>query len=133
MIRSAITLTTILLFTSSFADGGSPAAYIVSPADGAVVESPLTVVFGLRDFGVAPAGTVNEKTGHHHLIIDAPLPDTSQPIPANDNYRHFGGGQTQASVDLPPGRHTLQLLLGDHAHRPHSPPIYSEVVTITVK
>lgn len=111
----------------------SPRAYIVSPKDGETVESPVTVVFGLEGFGVAPAGTVMEKTGHHHLIIDAPLPDLTQPIPANDNYQHFGGGQTEVTVALPPGSHTLQLLLGDHAHRPHDPPVVSEVVTIDVR
>ncbi|MCB1723339.1 MAG: DUF4399 domain-containing protein [Chromatiaceae bacterium] len=110
-----------------------PRAYIISPADGAVVSSPVTVVFGLEGFGVAPAGTQKEKTGHHHLIIDAPLPDLGKPIPADEHYRHFGGGQTQTSVDLAPGRHTLQLLLGDHAHVPHAQPVYSDVVTITVR
>jgi hypothetical protein len=93
----------------------------------------VKVVFGLEGFGVAPAGTVKESTGHHHLIIDAPLPDMGQPIPANDNYRHFGGGQTQTTIDLPPGEHTLQLLLGDYAHLPHEKPIYSEVITINVR
>ncbi len=128
----------ILLLTSLFsvawaAATATPEAYIVSPKDGDTVTSPVTVVFGLRGYGVAPAGTMKEKTGHHHLILDAPLPDFSQPIPANDNYRHFGGGQTQTTVELPPGEHTLQLLLGDFAHMPHATPIYSEVVTITVR
>ena len=118
---------------SHSADPGKATAYIVSPADGATVTSPVTVVFGLADFGVAPAGMPRDGTGHHHLIIDAPLPDLSKPIPADDNHRHFGGGQTEVTVDLAPGRHTLQLLLGDHAHVPHDPPIYSDVVTINVK
>lgn len=127
-------LASLLLASSAVAaDGQSPGAYIVSPADGATVNSPVTVVFGLSGFGVAPAGTVNDKTGHHHLIIDAPLPDLTKPIPANDNYVHFGGGQTQTTVDLAPGKHTLQLLLGDHAHMPHSEPIYSDTVTINVE
>lgn len=127
-----IGLTFAALFTGA-AIAASPHAYIISPTDGAKVKSPVTVVFGLEGLGVAPAGVVNENTGHHHLIIDAPLPDLTQPIPANDNYRHFGGGQTQTMLDLPPGTHTLQLLMGDHAHRPHVPPIYSDVVTITVE
>lgn len=110
-----------------------PRAYIISPDDGAIVGSPVTVVFGLEGFGVAPAGTVRDKTGHHHLIIDAPLPPLDQPIPANDHYRHFGGGQTQTTVELAPGEHTLQLLLGDHAHMPHSEPVTSDVITITVE
>ena len=113
--------------------GHGPKTYIISPADGATVGSPVTVLFGLEGFGVAPAGTVKEKTGHHHLIIDAPLPDLSKPIPADDNYRHFGGGQTQTTIELTPGKHTLQLLLGDYAHIPHAEPIYSDVITITVE
>lgn len=128
-------LTAALLFASPLAPAGTdmPSAYIISPADGETVDSPVVVVFGLKGFGVAPAGTVKENTGHHHLIIDAPLPDLGQPIPADDNYRHFGGGQTQTSVELAPGRHTLQILLGDHAHIPHEKPIYSEVITINVR
>ena len=119
--------------TATLAAEHGPKAYIVSPADGATVTSPVTVVFGLEGFGVAPAGTVKEKTGHHHLIIDAPLPDLGKPIPANEHYIHFGGGQTQTTVELSPGGHTLQLLLGDHAHMPHAEPVYSDVVTITVE
>lgn len=128
-------LISALLAVSPLTQAGAdkPSAYIVSPVDGATVDSPVVVVFGLESFGVAPAGTVKENTGHHHLIIDAPLPDLSQPIPANDNYRHFGGGQTQTAVELPPGTHTLQILLGDHAHFPHERPIYSEVISITVR
>lgn len=109
-------------------------AYIISPADGAVVSSPVTVRFGLRGMGVAPAGTVNEKTGHHHLLIDLDgLPDMAMPIPSDAHHKHFGGGQTEASIELSPGTHTLQLLLGDLAHMPHVPPIVSEKITITVK
>ncbi|MGF1640105.1 MAG: DUF4399 domain-containing protein [Rhodospirillales bacterium] len=107
--------------------------YIVSPADGATVSSPVTVVFGLRGMGVAPAGAEIEKTGHHHLIIDAPLPAADQPIPADDHHRHFGGGQTETTIDLAPGPHTLQLLLADHNHVPHDPPVISDRITITVR
>ena len=123
----------LIASSAAIADGHSPGAYIVSPADGATVNSPVTVVFGLSGFGVAPAGTVKDKTGHHHLIIDAPLHDLTKPIPADEHYVHFGGGQTQTTVDLAPGQHTLQLLLGDHAHMPHSVPIYSDAITITVE
>lgn len=121
------------------ADGHRTAAppgaevYIVSPADGALVTSPVKVVFGLRGMGVAPATVEHQKTGHHHLIINAPLPDMNDPIPSDDHYRHFGGGQTEATIELPPGRHTLQLLLGDHSHIPHEPPVASPKVSITVK
>ena len=108
-------------------------AYIVQPTDGTVVTSPVTVVFGLEGFGVAPAGVERANTGHHHLIIDAPLPDLSKLIPANEHYIHFGGGQTQVEIELAPGTHTLQLLLGDHTHIPHQPPIVSERITVTVE
>ncbi len=106
--------------------------YIVSPEDGATVESPVTVIFGLEGMGVAPAGVDKEGTGHHHLIVDAPLPPMDQGIPSDENYIHFGGGQTQTTVDLDPGEHTLQLLLGDQNHIPHDPPIASQRITIKV-
>ena len=107
-------------------------AYIASPAHGEVVRSPFKVTFALSGMGVAPAGVVREKTGHHHLLIDTPIPNTKFPIPSDDKHRHFGGGQTEVLLELPPGKHTLQLLLGDHIHVPHDPPVASEVVTITV-
>ncbi len=108
-------------------------ATIVSPADWATVSSPVTVVFGLEGMGVAPAGVEKEKTGHHHLIIDADLPPMDEGIPADDNHIHFGGGQTQTTIELAPGTHTLQLLLGDLNHVPHDPPVTSDKITITVK
>lgn len=107
-------------------------AYIISPADGATVSSPVTVQFGLEGFGVAPAGVEKANTGHHHLIIDADLPDMEMPIPADDSHKHFGGGQTQVTIELSPGKHTLQLLMGDHTHMPHAPPVFSKQITIMV-
>ncbi len=110
--------------------------YIISPADGAPVASPVQVVFGLRGMGVAPAGVEKANTGHHHLFVDAPLPEgaaLNEAIAKDAQHLHFGGGQTEAIVELPPGKHTLQLLLGDHNHIPHKIPVASEVVTITVK
>jgi hypothetical protein len=106
--------------------------YIVQPEDGAKVPSPVTVIFGLKGMGVAPAGVDKEGTGHHHLIVDAPLPPLNAGIPSDDNHIHFGGGQTQTTVALEPGEHTLQLLLGDKNHVPHEPPLASQRVTITV-
>lgn len=107
--------------------------YIQAPADGAEVASPVTVRFGLRGMGVAPAGVQHENTGHHHLLIDVEdMPSMSTPLPATDNVVHFGAGQTQTEVELPPGEHTLQLVLGDHLHIPHDPPVVSERITITV-
>ena len=108
--------------------------YFVTLNDGDVVSSPFRVVFGLRGMGVAPAGVDVKNTGHHHLLIDVDeLPDMSAPLPATDNIRHFGGGQTQTTVTLPPGEHTLQLLLGNYLHVPFAPPIMSQKITLTVK
>lgn len=109
-------------------------AYLISPVDGAVVKSPVTVVFGLRGpWGVAPAGTQVEHTGHHHLLVDAPLPAMDQPIPKDAKHLHFGAGQTETTLELAPGKHTLQLLLGNFAHVPHQPPVMSKPITITVE
>ena len=113
--------------------GDTPELYIVAPANGATVKSPVRVVFGLRGMGVAPAGVAHPNTGHHHLVIDAPLPAPGKPVPANEHYRHFGGGQTEAVIELAPGTHTLQLVLGDHLHVPHSPMVASQKITITVE
>ena len=109
------------------------AVYFISPADGDTVKGPVTVRFGLRGMGVAPAGTVAEGTGHHHLIVDAPLPAAGLPIPNDANHLHFGKGQTETTLSLPPGKHTLQLLVGDHSHIPHDPVVASDVITITVQ
>jgi hypothetical protein len=109
-------------------------AYIIEPADGATVANPVHVVFGLKGIGVAPAGTDRPDAGHHHLLIDAALPtDLGVPIPNDDTHKHFGGGQTETTLTLAPGKHTLQLLLGDHLHVPFDPPIASSVVTIEVQ
>ena len=108
--------------------------YFVMPNDGDTVQSPFTVVFGLRNMGVAPAGVDKEGTGHHHLLINTDVPsDMSKALPASDQVRHFGGGQTEAEISLEPGTHTLQLLLGNYAHVPHSEPVVSEKITITVE
>ncbi len=106
--------------------------YFISPSDGERVSSPVVVRFGLGGMGVAPSGVERESTGHHHLIVDAKLPPLGLPVPKSEHYRHFGGGQTEATIELPPGRHTLQLLLGDHLHIPHDPPVVSERITIEV-
>ena len=106
--------------------------YFVSPGDGETVKSPVTVRFGLSGMGVAPAGHDKSGTGHHHLVVDADLPPSDLPIPKSGNYRHFGGGQTEVVLELEPGEHTLQLVLGDHLHIPHDPPVVSERITITV-
>lgn len=107
--------------------------YIISPAHGEVVSSPVKVVFGLSGMGVAPAGVDKAKTGHHHLLIDTGVPELNKPIPADDRHRHFGGGQTEVVIELAPGDHSLQLLLADFTHTPHEPPLISQPITITVK
>ncbi|WP_225314998.1 DUF4399 domain-containing protein [Marinobacter confluentis] len=137
-----MTLLSALLIApiSAFAQDMSSAApdnaevYFIEPADGATVEGTFRVAFGLRNMGVAPAGVERDKTGHHHLLINTDVPsDMSKPLPATDQVKHFGGGQTETEVTLPPGKHTLQLLLGNYAHVPHSPAVASKKITITVK
>jgi len=108
--------------------------YIISPLDGETVSSPFKIVFGLKGMGVAPAGIKFNNTGHHHLLIDlAELPDANSPIPSDYNHRHFGKGQTEAVIELEPGEHTLQLMLGDHMHIPHDPVVVSKKIKINVE
>jgi Domain of unknown function (DUF4399) len=122
--------------TASLPRTTSPAnarVYIISPQNGAKIKGPVTVVFGLSGMGIAPAGTQVENTGHHHLLIDTDLPaDVGLPLPANDNIRHFGKGQTETTLTLAPGKHALQLVLGDHLHIPFLPVVSSLKITITV-
>jgi len=107
--------------------------FIISPQNGDTVSSPVTVRFGLTGMEVAPAGTATPNTGHHHLIIDSPVPAFDAPLPKDDRHLHFGAGQTEASVALMPGKHRLQLVLADKDHVPHDPPLVSDPITITVK
>jgi Domain of unknown function (DUF4399) len=106
--------------------------YILWPPDGAVIRGGFWVRMGLADAGIAPAGTEKANTGHHHILVNAELPPLDREIPNDRNHLHFGLGQTEARLELPPGRHTLQLLLGDENHVPHQPPLYSRRITITV-
>ncbi|MEL6555905.1 MAG: DUF4399 domain-containing protein [Cyanobacteria bacterium J06621_11] len=108
--------------------------YIISPTDGQTVSEAFTVKFGLSGMGVAPAGIEKDGTGHHHLLIDVDeLPSLTEPLPATAQIRHFGGGQTEATIELAPGDHTLQLLLGNYTHVPHDNPVLSEKIKITVQ
>ncbi|MEX2498376.1 MAG: DUF4399 domain-containing protein [Wenzhouxiangellaceae bacterium] len=110
--------------------------YFITPDDGQTVSSPVEIRFGLSGMGVAPAGVEQSNTGHHHLLInvaDAAMPPMDRPLPATDQVVHFGGGQTETVIELEPGEHTLQLVLGDHLHIPHDPPVMSERITITVE
>jgi hypothetical protein len=138
-MRAALAVAAVVIAaTAAYAQERTPApagaeVYIVSPKDGASVKSPVTVVFGLKNMGVAPAGVKFEATGHHHLLIDTAVPtDLNAPLATTDQIRHFGKGQTEASIELPPGKHTLQLVLGDQNHIPHNPPVESKKITITV-
>ena len=106
--------------------------YFIEPKDGQVVEKTFVVKFGLKDFGVAPAGYDINNTGHHHLLIDVELPDLNKPIPADANHLHFGGGQTETLATLSPGEYSLQLLVGDKFHIPHNPPVISEKIKVTI-
>jgi Domain of unknown function (DUF4399) len=107
--------------------------YIISPKDGAKVKGPVIVLFGLKGMGIAPAGVKFDNTGHHHLLVDMDVPsDLTVPMPATDKLLHFGKGQTQASLPLQPGKHTLQLVFADLNHVAFNPPLISKKVTITV-
>jgi len=108
--------------------------YFIWPYDGTVITGgKFWVRMGLRNMGIAPKGTAVPNTGHHHLLIDTELPSMTEPIPSDRNHLHFGAGETEARVELPPGTHTLQLLLGDMNHVPHKPPVLSKKITITVR
>lgn len=110
--------------------------FFIGLKDGAVVESPFRVAFGIQGFGVTPArttGKARHTPGHHHLLVDVdPLPDMDEAIPRDIQHIHFDGGETETLLELPPGKHTLQLLLGDEQHEPQAPPLISEKITITV-
>ncbi len=110
--------------------------YFIEPIDGATVPGTFNIKFGLVGLGVAPAGVDKPKTGHHHLLVDTDLPsgaDLETSLPSDDQHRHFGGGQTETIVELPPGTHTLQLLIGDMGHVPHNPPLASAKITVHVQ
>jgi hypothetical protein len=106
--------------------------YFIDLKDGATIPSKVKIRFGIDNMEIAPAGVAKPNTGHHHLLIDTPLPPLDQPIPSDFNHIHFGGGQTEAEITLPAGEHTLQLLLGDQAHIPHVPPVVSEIIHVRV-
>lgn len=132
-------LATGLLVSAAIA-GETPApegakVYFINLKDGDKVTSPVSIKFGLSGMGVAPAGTEKEKTGHHHLIINEKIEgdELNEPIPSDEQHKHFGGGQTEVSVELPKGTHTLQLVLGDWSHIPHNPPVMSERISVTVE
>lgn len=130
----------LLTVAPALADTAAPKApvdakaYIISPGNNAQVASSFDVQFGLSGMGVAPAGVDAENTGHHHLLIDVDtLPDLDRPLPKTEQIKHFGGGQTETQLSLEPGKHTLQLLLGNYQHIPHDQPVVSDKVTVIVQ
>jgi hypothetical protein len=139
-LLAAVSLMTLTVFAqASYSQERTPSApgaevYFVGLKDGAKLANPVTLHFGLKGMGIAPAGIKVDNTGHHHLYIDTDLPaDMSQPVPAIENkVMHFGKGQTEVTLTLPPGKHTLQLVLADALHVPHNPPVVSKKITVTV-
>lgn len=145
-LAAVLALSLLAAPAPAWAGGETPSnpdarVYFANLSDGDTVTAPVTVVFGLSGMGVAPAGTEKENTGHHHLLIDRPplgqgedgADELSNGLPSDDNHLHFGGGQTEVTLDLAPGQHTLQLVLGDYGHVPHATPVVSDVITITVE
>jgi hypothetical protein len=134
----ALSAALVLAATVAWAEERAPSpagaeVYIISPKDGATLSCPFVVQFGLKGMGVAPAGVKYANSGHHHLLIDADAPtDLNGRLTADDRLIHFGKGQTQTTLTLPPGKHTLQLLLGDDNHLAHDPPVFSRKITVTV-
>ncbi len=107
--------------------------FFITPGDGDVVSSPLTLKFGISGMAVVPAGDATPSSGHHHLLVNSQLTDLETPVPKDDAHRHFGKGQTETTLELPPGEHVLQLVMGDANHVPHDPPIMSKPITVTVE
>ena len=130
IMKSILFLISFLITSSVFAEAR---VYFINLEDGDEVESPFLIQFGLSEMGIAPAGIDRENTGHHHLLINVKDLDFSKPIPASKNHIHFGGGQTESLVELPPGDYSLQLVLGNMTHTPHTPPVVSKQINITVK
>ncbi len=129
-----------LFLVTSYAEAHSPPegarVYFIGLEDGAVVKNPFIVTFGIDGFGITPAGATGKSRhtgGHHHLLIDTNLPDLDEAIPEDGNHIHFDQGETEVELKLTPGKHTLQLLLGDEQHEPQDPPLISEQITITVE
>jgi hypothetical protein len=130
---------TMLSVLAAAQERSAPAAnaevYIISPANGATVHGPVTVRFGLKGMGIAPAGVKFDNTGHHHLLVDTEFSDLKldAPLPATDKILHFGKGQTETILTLPPGKHTLELVFADSVHNSFDPPLHSKKITFTVK
>ena len=128
-LSAGLTLLASISFNSQAHE--HPNVFIKSPSDGATVSSPVKIEFGLTGMAVSPAGTGPKNSGHHHLIVDGKVPALDKPM--GGNVKHFGKGQTETSLELAPGKHTLQLIMGDKMHTPHKEPVISKQISITVK
>jgi hypothetical protein len=140
MNRLLLALGVALISCFAVAQDRSPPAanaevYIIAPHNGATVHGPVTVRFGLKGMGIAPAGVKFDNTGHHHLLVDMDLSDVKldEPMPATDKLLHFGKGQTETTLTLAPGKHTLELVFADYLHKSFDPPLHSKKITITVE
>lgn len=131
LVEAEASIGTAALPRTNSADGAS--VFFISPVDGNTVSNPIRVEFGIAGMDVVKAGEDATHSGHHHLIIDAELPELGLPIPADEHYVHFGDASTSTELNLEPGSHTLQLLLGDYLHIPHDPPVMSERITLVVE
>jgi hypothetical protein len=133
LAATALASAAALAQTRSTAPAGAE-VYFIAPRDGQTIHGPVTVKFGLKGMGVAPAGTKFDNTGHHHILVDTDLSEIKldAPLPATDKIVHFGKGQTETTLTLPPGKHTLELLFADYLHIPFDPPLHSKKITITV-
>jgi hypothetical protein len=139
LIAAALACAALAPVVSHASDAATPSpkdahVYFIWPSDGTVITGgKFWVRMGLRNMGVCPKGVNLPNVGHHHLLIDSELPAAGEQIPSDRNHLHFGAGETEARVELPPGKHTLQLVLGDHDHKLHDPPVYSKKITVNVR
>jgi hypothetical protein len=132
-IMGLLAFTTLALAQDRTASPAGAEVYLITPKDGATIHGPVRVVFGLKGMGIAPAGVKFDNTGHHHLLVDTAVPDDlSLPLPSTQKILHFGKGETETVLNLPPGTHTLQLVFADRNHIPHDPAVVSKQITITV-
>ncbi len=130
-VQPAVASKPVAMPRTASAEGAS--VFFITPANGATVTNPIQIEFGIEGMDVVKAGDNQPNSGHHHLLIDTDIPNLGLPIPADERHVHFGDGRTATEIVLPPGEHTLQMLLGDHLHIPHEPPLVSEAITITVE
>ena len=135
LVLGATLIASLAVAQDRLAPAANAEVYLIAPHNGATVHGPVTVRFGLKGMGIAPAGIKFDNTGHHHLLVDTDFSELKldAPMPATDKIVHFGKGQTETTLTLTPGKHTLQLVFADYLHQSFNPPLYSKKITITVK